>query len=118
MARHRISFWEEISTMYTKYPTLFIEGHYSIIKELMYAIMAADGFSSANHECALAYMAEKHGNLDIDLNFLFELKDLRNAISYEGMMLGERTWLRNREKIKQTVNTLIRYAELMTRDAA
>ena len=35
LAEHKLSFWKEIEGKAQKYPSLFIEGHYEIIKELI-----------------------------------------------------------------------------------
>ena len=44
LAEHRHNFWKEVE-LEDKYPSLYVEGHYEIIKELCTAILALDGWN-------------------------------------------------------------------------
>src|SRR3989344_2737129 len=81
LAEHRQSFWNEVK-LEDKYPSLYIEGHYEIIKELCTAILALDGWKAANHECMFSYLKERRREIEVDMDYLLEFKDLRNEINY------------------------------------
>lgn len=55
LVMHKENFWAEAG-LANKYPTLYIEGHYEIIKELCTAILMLDGWKALNHECLFAYL--------------------------------------------------------------
>lgn len=110
LAEHREQFWKEVK-LEEKYPSLYIEGHYEIIKELATAIFALDGWKAVNHECLFAYLQEKKQELELDWNYLFELKDIRNAIDYRGIKVNPKIWKQNKLKIEITINTLKEYVK-------
>ena len=91
LAVHRQNFWEEIK-LEEKYPSLYLEGYYEIVKEFCTAILALDGWKALNHECLFAFLKEKKQDLEIDFNYLLELKDARNAIDYRGVKVGVAVW--------------------------
>lgn len=105
LAEHRELFWKEVKEKAKTYPTLFLEGHYEIIKELSTAILALEGWKATNHECLLLYLQEKRKDLEIDFNYLLELKDTRNSIDYRGVVLGSDVWTKNALKIQVTIQT-------------
>jgi len=84
LAKHRLEFFKEVKKA-KKYPSLYLEGHYEIIKELATAILAQDGWKALNHECLFAYLRTKRADLELDFNYLLELKNIRNAIDYRGV---------------------------------
>ena len=105
LAKHKESFWQEID-MEEKYPSLYIEGNYEIIKELCTAILALEGWMAVNHECLFICLDEKRQDLELDFNYLLELKDTRNAIDYKGMKISFETWKQNKLKILIIIKTL------------
>jgi len=80
LAEHREQFWKE-ANLAEKYPSLYLEGHYEIIKELCTAILAAEGWTAFDHECLFAYICKKQ-DIAIDIDYLLELKGARNDIDY------------------------------------
>lgn len=110
LAEHRQKFWEEIK-LEAKYPSLYLEGHYEIIKELCTAILALDGWKALNHECLFAYLKEKRQDLELDFDYLLELKDTRNAIDYRGVKVSIDVWKQNKIKIQVTIKALIGYVK-------
>jgi len=108
LAEHRQKFWKEIEREET-YPSLYLEGHYEIIKELCTAILALDGWKALNHECLFAYLKEMRKNLEVDFDYLLELKDIRNSIDYRGATIRPETWKQNKLKISITIRTLSEY---------
>lgn len=106
LAKHRENFWKSIKQKSKEYPSIFLEGHYEIIKELSTAILALDGWRSLDHECLFAYMKHKRDELEVDFDYLLDLKDIRNEISYRGLTVSYKTWKNNALKISLTINAL------------
>lgn len=106
---HKEGFWTEAG-LANKYPTLYLEGHYEIIKELCTAILAIEGWKALNHECLFAYLRKKK-NIDLDFEYLLELKDVRNDIDYRGIMVSNDIWKDNHVRIKLTINLLKEYLQ-------
>ncbi|MCK4588830.1 MAG: hypothetical protein KAT77_00170 [Nanoarchaeota archaeon] len=109
LAEHKEQFWKEVDKS-SKYPSLYIEGHYEIIKELCTAILALDGWKSLNHECLFAYIRSKK-DLELDFDYLLELKDTRNAIDYRGVRVSAEIWNKNKLKIEIIIKTLKEYVK-------
>ncbi|MBU2637763.1 MAG: hypothetical protein KJ955_02220 [Nanoarchaeota archaeon] len=107
LAEHREQFWKE-ANLAGKYPSLYLEGHYEIIKELCTAILAAEGWISSDHECMFAYIRQKE-DLAIDIDYLLELKGVRNNIDYKGMMITSNIWNGNELIIRLTIKALKDY---------
>jgi len=109
MADLRERFWDSVKKKSKAFPSLFIEGHYEVIKELCTAILAADGWKSLDHECLFAYLRNKKPELELDFDYLLELKDLRNAIGYRGVQVSYDIWNNNELKLQLTVKALKTY---------
>lgn len=69
--------------------TLVIEAYYEIIKELITAIMSADGWKTVSHEMLIAYIAKFYSKdfSDEDLYVIDQLRKTRNDISYRGVII-------------------------------
>src|SRR3989344_8828160 len=106
---HRQQFWKE-ANLENKYPTLYLEGHYEIIKELCTAILMLEGWKALNHECLFAYLKTKK-DLELDFEYILELKDTRNDIDYRGIMISKDIWKNNHLKIKLTISQLKYYLQ-------
>ena len=76
LAEHREEFWQSVQVKSKQFPSLFLEGHYEIVKELCTAILALDGWKALNHECMFSYLKEKRENIEIDFDYLLELKEI------------------------------------------
>ena|SRR3989344_2366743 len=109
LAEHREKFWDSVNEKAKLFPSLFIEGFYEIIKELGTAIIALDGWKALNHECLFAYLKQKKSDLDLDFEYLLELKDIRNSIDYRGTMVSYDLWKKNELRIKMIVKALKNY---------
>ncbi|MDI6737399.1 MAG: hypothetical protein QME12_02675 [Nanoarchaeota archaeon] len=107
LAGHREQFWKE-ANLAGKYPSLYLEGHYEIIKELCTAILAAEGWNALDHECMFAYIREKE-DIAIDFDYLLELKGARNDIGYRGLMITSNIWEGNKLIISLTIRALKEY---------
>ena len=115
LTKHRESFWEELEEDAAKeygkkYPSLFLEGYYEIVKELLTAITCLDGWKATNHECLFAYIKKNYKDkLEMDLDFLLLLKDLRNDIDYRGARVGYEKWESNKLRIRAEIKALKDY---------
>lgn len=109
LAEHREKFWQNVHSKSEQFPSLFLEGHYEIVKELCTAILALDGWKAVNHECMFSYLRKIRGKLEIDFEYLLELKDLRNSIDYRGTMVSPDLWKHNELKIILTIRVLKEY---------
>lgn len=105
---HRKQFWEE-ANLAARYPSMYLEGYYEIIKELSLAILALDGWKALNHECLFSYLKKKKPELELDFEFLLDLKDTRNAIDYRGIKIGPDSWKNNELSIRLTISCLQEY---------
>ena len=111
LAEHRETFWNSVQDKAVLFPSLFIEGHYEIIKELCTAILALKGWKATNHECLFLYLENKESSLNVDWDYLLKLKDIRNSIDYRGTMVSAELWKENEAKITFTVTELKRYLQ-------
>ena len=108
LAEHKLAFLEEVSGKAEKYPSLFIEGYYEILKELGVAILAFDGWITENHDCLFQYLQQKK-ELELDWEYLAEWRKLRNQIDYRGTKISYTLWRENHLKIKMMIDYLCHY---------
>lgn len=106
LAEHREEFWNGIKEQAKAFPSLFLEGYYEIIKELCTAIIVLEGWKALSHECLFAYLKQRKTDLEIDFDYLLELKDLRNSMDYRGTKVGYDLLKKNEMKIKVTIRVL------------
>ena len=111
LAEHREAFWKSVKEKSKIYPSLFFEGYYEIIKELTTAILIMDGWKALNHECLFAYVKEKRQDLEVDFEYLLELKDLRNSIDYRGIQVSYSIWQENELRMELTIKRLKEYVQ-------
>jgi predicted nucleotidyltransferase len=111
LVKHKREFWEKTIKMGEEYPTVLIEAHYELIKELLTAILNKEGFKSETHDCLFYYIEEKHKDLELDFTFLHQLRKARNNIDYRGTKLPRDAWKKMQLKIELTINYLIEYLE-------
>ncbi len=106
LAEHREEFWNGIKEQAKAFPSLFLEGYYEIIKELCTAIIVLEGWKALSHECLFAYLKQRKTDLEIDFDYLLELKDLRNSMDYRGAKVSYDLWKKNEMRIKVTIRAL------------
>ncbi len=109
LADHKLEFWKSVEDKEQNYPSLFIEGNYEIIKELISAILCIDGWKADNHDCLFQYIIEKKQELELDFEYLTELRKLRNKIDYHGVKVSYDVWKQNKLKIQIIINALKNY---------
>ncbi len=68
--------------------SIVAEDYYEIIKELLTALLLLHGLKSENHECLIAFFKKSYPSKEYETEIIFELKRVRNKISYEGLFVG------------------------------
>ena len=111
LVKHKLEFWRKVMKTAEDYPTILIEAHYELIKELLTALINRDGFKSETHDCLFYYIEENHKDLELDFDFLHELRRTRNEVDYRGTKVPKEAWKDLTLKINLTINYLINYLE-------
>jgi hypothetical protein len=87
--------------------TLIVEGYYEIIKELITAIMSADGWKTVSHELLIGYLAKFYKEFSqAELHVIDQLRKTRNDIAYRGVMIKQDYLTRNKDAISKIINRL------------
>ena len=90
-----------------KFTSIVIESYYEIIKEVITALMAMDGYKTLSHEILIGYLKHFYKEFsDYEINFIDNLRKLRNNINYRGFFVKSDYWQRNRDTIFQIVMKL------------
>jgi len=109
LVKHKQEFWKKVMNTAENYPTILIEAHYELIKELLTALLNKDGFKSETHDCLFYFAEEKYKDLELDFNFLHDLRTTRNEIDYRGTKVPKDAWKELKLKIDLTINHLLNY---------
>ena len=97
-----------------RHSTLIIEAYYEIIKELLTALLAVDGYKSLSHITLIEYLRTNYVETfaEHEIRAIDELRKIRNRIVYEGFMLTKNqhdrkapTALSIIAKLKEIINT-------------
>src|SRR3989338_4300803 len=92
-----------------KYPSNTLKDYYDVAHMIMDAIALVDGVKSRGegaHQELIDYIANKYSLGEQTRQFLQQMRDYRNRISYEGFTINKNYIVLNQEKIKQTIKTL------------
>ena len=92
-----------------KYPTNTLTDYYDIIRKLMEALTSIEGIKikgEGAHKELIDYICAKFTLGEITRQFIQELRDHRNRISYEGFMIKPSFIKTNHQKIEQIINKL------------
>ncbi len=65
-------------------PKYIVENIYDLLRELIEAKLAADGFKSYSHEATIIYLRKFKDFTDAEIKFLDELRKIRNGLKYYG----------------------------------
>ena len=107
MADLRLTFWDSLDPVVDeKYTSLFVETYYDVIKELIFAHLYKNGFNCTNHLCLIAYLNEKIDDFDFEIQKINELRQVRNEISYRGLMVKNDYLERNKLELKNIIKRL------------
>ena len=93
-----------------KYPTNTLTDYYDIIRKLMESLTSTEGIKikgEGAHKNIIDYICKQYNLMEIDRQFIQELRDYRNRISYEGFMIKQSYIKLNHQKIEQIINKLL-----------
>ena len=94
-----------------KYPTNTLTDYYDIIRKLMEALALVKGVKMKGegaHKEIIDYVCKQYNLGESARQFIQELRDYRNRISYEGFMIKQSYIEANRQKIEQIINQLLK----------
>ncbi|MBU4284148.1 MAG: hypothetical protein KJ968_03505 [Nanoarchaeota archaeon] len=92
-----------------KYPTNTLNDYYDAIHKLMEALSMLNGIKikgEGAHQELIDYIAEQYNFDEQTRQFLQQMRDYRNRISYEGFMIHKNYIILNQEKIKNIIKKL------------
>jgi len=92
-----------------------IEEYYEIIKELLTALMYADGYKTLSHTKLIEYFSKNYTELDsFQINLINILRKFRNEIVYYGKKISENFLVNYKDKIEGIIKILIKVVEHKT----
>jgi hypothetical protein len=100
---------KELETKNRKeFASLVVEDYYEIIKEIITALMAVDGYKTLSHEVLIGYLKEFFPQFsDAEIILTDQLRQLRNKIAYKGFFVTPDFLERNEARIKKVVLRLV-----------
>lgn len=93
-----------------KYPTNTLTDYYDVIRKLMETLTSLEGIKTKGegaHQEIIDYICKKYDLGETTRQFMQELRDYRNRISYEGFMIKENYIENNSKKIEEIIDKLI-----------
>jgi hypothetical protein len=90
-----------------------IEEYYEIIKELITALMYADGQKTLSHKMLVFYLEKNYKEFDkSEIILIDELRKLRNNIVYYGQKVEEDFLINKKKEIIEIIGKLFRVAKV------
>ena len=90
-----------------EFASLVAEDYFEIIKELVTAAMALDGYKCYSHDCLVAFLSEFHKEISRpERELIDQLRRIRNDINYRGLVLEYDYIERNEEAILDIIRRL------------
>ncbi len=86
--------------------SLIIEDYYEIIKELLTALLLKNELKSDNHECLISYFKKNYPNHEYETNIIYELKNIRNRITYDGFFVEKEYLTRNKLEFEHIITII------------
>jgi uncharacterized protein (UPF0332 family) len=80
--------------------------YYEVIKELLTALLLKHGLKSDNHECLMSFFKNKYPAYDYEINVIYQLRDVRNRVSYEGVFVQKSYIEMNELEFKHIIQLL------------
>ena len=91
----------------SKMAVLIVSDYYEIIKELITAVLLADGYKTLSHKDLIDYLKDKYSQFTAnEISILDDLRILRNRITYEGFLIEVSYLNRNEHLFKYIINKL------------
>jgi len=89
-----------------KTASIITEGYYEVIKELLTALLLKNSLKSSNHECLISFFKNKFPKYEYEVNILYELKNIRNRISYDGFFVDKTYLDKNKMEFEHIIDLL------------
>ncbi len=87
-----------------EFMSIIVENYYEVIKELITALMSADGLKTLRHEVLIVYLKKFHKSFDRgELFIIDQLRQTRNKIVYKGFFVQEAYLERNENKLRMII---------------
>ncbi|MEK6940701.1 MAG: HEPN domain-containing protein [Nanoarchaeota archaeon] len=102
------------------YPSNTLVDYYDTIHKLLEAITLQTGIKirgEGGHQELIDYVAKKHKLNEQTRQFLQQLRDYRNRISYEGFMITKNFIHTNKQSIKYIINKLFEETNKQTKSS-
>ena len=87
--------------------SLITEDYYEIIKELLTALLLKNGLKSGNHECLISYFKKNYPDYEYETNIVYELKNIRNRINYDGFFIEKQYLIKNKLEFEHIIEILV-----------
>jgi hypothetical protein len=95
-----------------EFASLIVEDYYEILKEMITALMAIDGYKTLSHEVLIGYLKEFFPQFsEAEVLLADQLRQLRNKIAYKGFFVTPDYLERNETKIRKMILALERVLE-------
>jgi len=91
--------------------SIITEGYYEIIKELLVALLLKNGLKSENHECLISFFKMKYTQYEYESLMIYQLKNIRNRISYDGMFVEKDYLDKNKLEFEHIIEILKKLIE-------
>jgi len=91
------------------YPSNTLSDYYDVIHKLMEAITLRAGVKfrgEGAHQELIDYVAKKYGFAEHIREFLQQMRDYRNRISYEGFVIHKNFIVLNKDRIEEIIKKL------------
>lgn len=89
-----------------EFTSFIVEDYYEIIKELLTALLSADGYKSYSHECLITFLEKFYPFTKDQLTLIDQLRKIRNDINYRGVSVDYSYLERNEDIIRQIIKEL------------
>ncbi len=86
--------------------SIITDGYYEVIKELLTALLLKHGLKSDNHECLISFFKNKFPKYEYEINILYELKNIRNRIEYDGFFVDKSYLEKNKLEFEHIIKLL------------
>jgi len=103
------------STDIEKYPTNTLNDYYDAIHKLMEALSMLNGIKTKGegaHQELIDYIAKQYNFDEQTRQFLQQMRDYRNRISYEGFIIHKNYIILNQERIKIVIKKLLNETQI------
>lgn len=92
-----------------EFTSIITENHYEIIKELITALLAVEGYKTLSHTTLIEYLRAHHQKefTEHEITTIDELRKTRNKITYEGFTV-KKDYLQRKTPTIKTITTKLK----------